>query len=73
MPRVKIDWSKVVPRKFYNSSEKTPKAKTVGELIAILQELPPGLRIESDFGRCVEVHVYNISQSSRHVRISEPE
>ena len=51
------------PRKFYHESEKTPSAKTVGELIEILKELPKDALLEDapleDGG--YEVVVYNIS------------
>ena len=48
-----------IPEKFHKSG-KHPKAKTVGSLIKILQELPKGLLIQQGFSDGVEVVVYNI-------------
>lgn len=46
---------KVVPEKFWKGLE-SPNAKTVGGLIALLQELPADLRLDLSYG----VSVVNI-------------
>lgn len=61
-----------VPEKFYRG-DKHPKARTVGQLIKILEELPKSLPVHAGFSRRVSVTVYNIGQSDRHARIDEPE
>ena len=67
----KKNWREVVPQKFYKG-DRHPRARTVGQLIGILQELPASLRVEATFGEAPEVVVYNIGDGSRHVRIQEP-
>jgi hypothetical protein len=49
-----------VPSHFYKGDEKKPSAFTVGELMELLETLPPDLEIAMGFGDGVELCVYNI-------------
>lgn len=66
-----IDWKTVIPKKFYNG-DKHPKARTVGELAALLAELPQSLKLRTSFQKPAELIVYNINNNSRHLQITEP-
>jgi hypothetical protein len=59
--------------KFYKGDMIQPTAKTVGELKAILQELPDELPIEFRFSEAVQVVVYNHGRKNMHLSFDEPE
>lgn len=59
-----------IPTKFYKQG-KHPTARTVGELKAILTELPDDLRIEAGFSSTVELVVYNHGTDDQHLEITE--
>lgn len=70
----KTDYKALIPAKFY-SGDNHPRAKTVGALIKILQQLPANFRLENSdaFQTGMEVIVYNISQADRFVALREVE
>lgn len=64
--------SEVIPKKFYNVKHGPhPVANTVGELKAILDELPDDLPVER-YGVGMQCIVYNIN-SDAHLAIEESE
>ena len=69
------NYKALIPVKFYNDDEKAPRAKTVGALIKILQQLPANFRLEhsNEWQQGMEVVVYNISSSHRFVALREVE
>jgi len=48
-----------IAKKFWHTDEETPMAEDVGDLIAILRELPPILPIKQGFGEGVLCSVVN--------------
>lgn len=52
-------WMKRIPKRFYHGDEK-PVAKTVGELIELLKQIPPELQLTL-YRKGLQVIVYNIS------------
>ena len=60
-----------IPPKFYNESFDHPIALTVGELKAILDELPDDLPVESIFSEGVVVVVYNHGKKDMHLEFEE--
>ena len=60
----------IIPKKFFRD-EHHPQAETVGELIAVLQQLPAELYIGPESQGGVHVIVYNISLHDIHVGIEE--
>ncbi len=60
----------IIPRQFFKD-DKHPHAETVGELIAVLQQLPAELYIGPERQGGVHVIVYNIRRSDIHVGIEE--
>ncbi|MDP1930922.1 MAG: hypothetical protein Q8L60_05655 [Gammaproteobacteria bacterium] len=63
---------KIIPKKFYKGDLQKPVAFTVGELKAILQELPDELPIQSEFAGGVELVVYNVKAEDAHLAFREP-
>jgi hypothetical protein len=61
-----------IPKKFYKAGNH-PFACRVGELKAILEELPDDLRIEAGFGAAVMAVVYNHGQPDMHLELVEYE
>jgi hypothetical protein len=61
-----------IHKKFYKAGNH-PSARTVGQLKAILQELPDDLRIEAGFGAAVQAIVYNHGQPDMHLELVEHE
>lgn len=59
-----------IPEKFYKGDDQ-PCAYTVGELIEILQELPPDLCVDMGFDTAAVVVVYNHGKPHMHVAIEE--
>ena len=68
-----MNYKDVIPKKFWYDSEPTPAAYTVGELIEILQELPPELALSAGFGDGAMVVLYNINRDGMHVEVTEIE
>jgi len=60
-----------IARKFWHSDEDTPTAETVGDLIAVLKELPPTLPIEQGFGEGVLCSVVNYGEDDCHLEFDE--
>lgn len=58
-----------IPRKFYKVGIPRPTARTVGQLKAILAELPDELRVEAGFGEPMEIRVYNHGSDDEHLAI----
>jgi len=58
--------------KFYMGDITQPIAETVGELKAILQELPDDLPIEFGFGEAVQLVVFNHNKEDMHLSFEEP-
>lgn len=61
-----------VSAEFYIRGDKPPRASTVGDLISVLQRLPPDLKIKAGSSDCVEAVVVSIRDSRRHLRLEEP-
>lgn len=74
MPRKETDMRKIVPEEFYRANKQTPSARTVGELIAVLQRLPANMQLNTGNTDTDEptvfVCVYNIDDDA-HARIEE--
>lgn len=58
-----------IPLKFYSAEHEAPKASTVGDLKAILAELPDDLRIDMGFGEIAELYVFNLGTDDEHLSI----
>lgn len=61
----------IIPEKFYKAEKPHPKARSVGQLKKILAELPDKLRVESSFGKYVQVVVYNHGKKDMHLELEE--
>lgn len=60
----------MIPKKFYKHGEH-PVAATVGELKAILAELPDDLRISDGWGGVPAVVVYNHGRADVQLQLCE--
>ena len=58
-----------IHKKFYDYTEK-PTAKNVGQLKAMLEELPDDLPVRGEWTKAVELTVYNL-HSNTHLRITD--
>ena len=56
---------------FREDDDDAPIAQTVGGLIALLQDLPADLPVQSSFGREVKVTIYNIGEEDCHACVEE--
>ena len=56
-----------IPSEFYRADICKPEAMTIGELIEVLQKLPPDL----EFDGLQKVTVYNIGRPSQCVKIED--
>jgi hypothetical protein len=63
---------KTIPKKFYHGDSQ-PTARNVGELKAILNELPDELRIDGGWGNPAQVLVYNHGKPDMHLSFEEAE
>jgi len=61
-----------IPDKFHKGQEH-PTAENVGQLKALLSELPDDLRIEVGFGYPAELVVYNYGTDEEHLEFIEAE
>jgi len=69
----KSTMAEMIPEKFYKANVKTPKPRTVKDLIALLEELPKSLPVLFDINTRAELVVFNASMSSRFVTLREAE
>jgi len=69
----KINYLEVIPEKFYKSTAKRPKPRTVKDLIAMLEELPKSLPVLFEINTRAELVVFNVSQSNPFVTLREAE
>jgi len=62
----------MIPKKFYRGDNQ-PIAENVGELKAILNELPDDLRVDGGWGNPVQVVVYNHGKPDMRLSFEEAE
>lgn len=60
-----------IPEKFYKANIPHPTAQTVGQLKAILSELPDSLPVRGPFDDAVKLIVFNIRDEDVHLQIQE--
>ena len=65
----KINFKSLIPETFYKEGESRPKPQTVGQLKAILSELPDTLAVRYDSNTPAEVVVANVSTADRFMTI----
>lgn len=65
---IKAMSKKAIPEKFWKGEE-SPQARTVGQLVDLLAELPRTMRVEASFGAKVQVIVWNHGTEDEHVSI----
>ena len=66
-----MDYKGIIPKAFWHSSEPTPVAYTVGDLIDELKRLPEELEIKVGFGDGAKIVVFNVGQDDIHVELCE--
>ena len=62
--------NKTIPTKFYIGDNK-PIVRTVGELKALLEELPDDLRVSGGWGKAAQVTVFNHGLKDAYLELME--
>lgn len=63
------DYKSIIPQFFFKGDCKERNATTVGELKALLAQLPDGLPVQGSFGDSVSAVVYNVQHEDAHLQI----
>ena len=72
MANTKQDYKETIPTEFWNlklAKKPRPSFRTVGELKAILKQIPDELIFDHDFCERSEVVVYNVSRDDGEITV----
>lgn len=69
----KVNFLSLIPEKFYKGPNKRPSPRNVGELKALLAELPDTLPVKFGPLSRADVVVYNVSTADRFLCLREAE